>query len=102
MPVRAVVLHARAGREIREAFRWYVQRSPWAAQRFQAAVTVAVQRIALAAEQGSPYRQRYRWMRLPRFPYLFFYEVQDPHPVMIYALAHVRRRPGYWLRRTRP
>jgi len=33
---------------------------------------------------------------------LLFYEVRDPQPVLIYALAHVRRRSGYWLRRIRP
>ena len=102
MPVRVVAIQAQAGREFRQAFHWYARRSPSAAQRFQTAVADMVRRIASAAEQGSPYRQRYRWMRLRRFPYLVYYEIRDPHPVLIHALAHVHRRPGYWLRRTRP
>ena len=102
MPVRAVAINARAGREIRQAFRWYARRSQAAAQRFQAAFNGLIQRVASAAEQGAPYGQRYRWMRLPRFPYQLYYEIRDPHPVLIYALAHDSRRPGYWLRRTRP
>ena len=28
--------------------------------------------------------------------------IRDPHPVLIYAAAHARRRPGYWLRRGWP
>jgi plasmid stabilization system protein ParE len=73
-----------------------------AAQRFRQAVDRVVQRIAATAEQGAPFRQQFRWLRLQRFPYLFYYEIRDPQPVLIYAVAHARRRPGYWLRRTRP
>jgi plasmid stabilization system protein ParE len=102
MPTRSTVIHPLAGQEMRASYRWYARRSQAAAQRFEAALEDVVQRIVLWAEQGAPYRQQYRWMRLPRFPYLLFYEVRDPQPVLIYALAHVRRRSGYWLRRTRP
>ena len=99
MAVRPLVLHPRAVRELRAAYHWYARRSPAAAQRFQRAVDAVLQRIASAAEQGAPYRQLYHWMRLRRFPYLVYYEIRDPQPVMIYAVAHAGRRPGYWLRR---
>jgi plasmid stabilization system protein ParE len=102
MAVRAVDMHPLTVRELRAAYRWYARRSPAAAQRFRLAVDQVIQRIATAAEQGSPYRQVYRWMRPRRFPYLLYYEIRDPQPVLIYAVAQVRRRPGYWLRRTRP
>jgi plasmid stabilization system protein ParE len=102
MAVRAVEIHPRAAEELRAAYRWYARRSPATAGRFQQAVDHVVGRITTAAEQGSPFRQRYRWMRLRRFPYLIYYEVRDPQPVLIYAAAHAGRRPGYWLRRTRP
>jgi toxin ParE1/3/4 len=102
MPVRAVAINATAGREIRQAFRWYARRSPSAAQQFQASVDTVIQRIASVAEQGSPFQQRYRWMRLHRFPYLVYYEIRDPNPALVYAFGHIHRRPGYWLRRTRP
>jgi plasmid stabilization system protein ParE len=102
MVVRAVDIHPLALRELRAAYRWYARRSPTAVQRFRVAVNRVIQRIATAAEQGSPYRQRYRWLRLPRFPYLLFYEIRDPQPVLIYAVAHAGRRQGYWLRRPPP
>jgi plasmid stabilization system protein ParE len=101
MAQRIVDLHPLAVREARAAYRWYARRNPGAAQRFQDALRRAVQRIATTAEQGSPYRQRYRWVRLQRFPYLVYYEVRDPRPVLVYAIAHASRRPGYWLRRPR-
>jgi len=58
----------------------------------------------LQPEQGAPFGRRFRWVRVGRFPYLVvdYYEIRDPSPVLVYGLAHVRRRPGYWLRRTRP
>ncbi len=68
-------------------------------QRFRLTADRVVQRIAMVAEQASPYRLRYRWMRLQRFPYLVYYEICAPQRVLIYAVAHARRRPGYWLRR---
>jgi plasmid stabilization system protein ParE len=102
MPLRAVDLDPLAAKELRAAYRWYARRSTAAAGRFQTALNNTFQRIAAAAEHGTPFRQRFRWMRLSRFPYLLYYEIRDPHPVYVYAAAHAHRRPGYWLRRTRP
>jgi plasmid stabilization system protein ParE len=102
MPPRVVELHRLAGRELRKARRWYERRSSASARRFQGAVGQVMQQIAAAAELGSPFQQRFRWMQVKRFPYLLYYEIRDPHPVWVYAVAHVRRRPGYWLRRVPP
>jgi hypothetical protein len=33
-----------------------------------------------------------------RFPYSIVYK-QDPDKIVIVAIAHQRRRPGYWQRR---
>jgi hypothetical protein len=40
-------------------------------------------------------------MRVRRFPYVLYYEILDSFTVMIYAVSHTGRRPGYWLRRAR-
>src|SRR5262244_1372375 len=100
MALRAVDFHPLAVREAQAAYRWYARRSPATAQRFQQALARAVQRIETGAEQGTPYRQHYRWVPLHRFPYLLYYEIRGPHSVLVYAVAHARRRPGYWTRRT--
>lgn len=102
MPFRAVEFHRLAKRELHEARRRYRRRSPATAQRFQQAANQVFQQIAYNAELGAPYQQRFRWMLVKRFPYLLYYEIRDPLPVMIYAVAHARRRPNYWLRRTGP
>lgn len=41
-------------------------------------------------------------MRVRRFSYILYYEILDPTQVVVYAVAHSSRRPGYWLRRPRP
>ncbi len=102
MPPRTVVLHSLAARELQTAYRWYARRSPAAARRFQAAVGRVVQRLETAAEQGTIFRQAYRWMPLRRYPYLVYYEIRDSSSVLVFAVAHAGRRPGYWLRRPRP
>ena len=102
MAIRTVDVHPLAEKEMRAAYRRYARLNPEAAVRFRAALDRVAERIATGAEQGAPFRLRYRWMRLRRFPYLLYYEIRDPLPVLVYAVAHSRRRLGYWLRRARP
>ncbi len=102
MVQRSVAFHPLAARELQAAYRWYARRSPFAAGRFQQAADRVRQRLETAAEQGSPFRPPYRWMRLRRFPYLLYYEIRDAQAVIAYAVAHAGRRPGYRLRRPRP
>jgi len=93
--------HRLAALEYRLAFNWYANRSPSAARRFRREIKRVIEQILHAPHLGSVYRGPYRWMRLRRFPYLIYYARIDPTHVILYALAHGRRRPGYWLWRTR-
>src|SRR6058998_2641278 len=96
-----VVFHELAAKEYRSARRWYRKRSPAAADNFRIAIDEVVLRIAETPEQGVIFRERYRWLRTRRFPYVVFYEVTSETRATIYAVAHGRRRPGYWVRRAR-
>jgi toxin ParE1/3/4 len=100
--VRIVLFHPKAAKEYRLAQRWYVRRSLKAAQRFQQAIERVIERLETAAEQGTPFRANYHWMRARRFPYLLYYEIFSLNLVWVYAVAHGRRRSGYWLRRAQP
>lgn len=98
----SVVFHRLAAREYRLARAWYRRRSPATAERFRDEVDRVVKRISKAPLQGAVFRDDFRWMRLQRFPYLLFYEVVDSSVIRVYAVAHARRRLGYWLRRKFP
>jgi plasmid stabilization system protein ParE len=102
MAERIVILHPLAAREYLAAIRWYARRSTRAAERFREAIDRVIHQIETAAEQGTVFRSPFYWMRARRFPYVLYYEISDPGPTWVYAVAHVRRRAGYWLRRARP
>jgi plasmid stabilization system protein ParE len=103
MPNAVVRFHRLAAAEYRSASDRYRKSSAAAVRRFRMEVKRVVQRLAAGPNQGAVFRGPYRWMRLRRFPYLLYYRLITPNMVLVYAVAHSRRRAGYWLHRaTRP
>ena len=99
MPKAVIHFHPLAAAEYRAALSWYRNRSNMAAQGFRDEIRRVIHRIAADPDQGTIFRGPYRWMRLRRFPYLVFYKSLSANAVRIQAVAHGRRRLGYWLRR---
>jgi plasmid stabilization system protein ParE len=91
-----------ATRDLDDASRWYLRRNPRRAQRFAQAVDRAVKQIANAPDRWPVYQGPFRWVRAGRFPYILYYRILDPSTVLIYAVSHTSRRPGYWKRRSPP
>ena len=50
-------------------------------------------------ELGRPVGRGLRRALLRKFPYSLFYAV-DSDEILVVAVAHQRRRPGYWRKRT--
>ncbi len=90
-----VRLHPEARAELREARRWYYERSPLSATAFTHSVDNAVSRIVEAPTQYPLADQRTRKLVLPRFPFNIFYLQSEPE-IVIVAVAHQKRRPAYW------
>jgi toxin ParE1/3/4 len=91
--------HREARAEYRAAVAWYRERSLDAARRMVEAVDAGLLSIrqhplAWPAWRGGPARRRL----LHRFPYSLIYGVSTDE-VVIFAVAHHSRRPGYWLDR---
>ena len=100
MPAEVIFDHS-ASREYLQARRWYAVR---AEERIAEGFTHEVNRVlVLIAENpeaaGTEFRQHYRWVRLHRFPYLIYYRIANFDTVVVLAVAHKRRRLGYWMRR---
>jgi plasmid stabilization system protein ParE len=94
-----VRFHRLAAREYEEARTWYERRGTGLGDEFAEETDRAIARIA-----NDPYRRpvcfgRFRRVRLGRFPYSLYYYVVDPSRILVLAVAHARRRPGYWRRR---
>jgi plasmid stabilization system protein ParE len=81
--------------EIEEASRWYERRSPSAAIGFTDAIDAAVAQIHRLPLAWSPYAMDTRRYVLRGYPYYVVYRA-DPSRVVIIAVAHTSRRPGYW------
>jgi len=97
--VKPVVLQSEAKAELRRARLWYDRRRPGLGQGLLDEVLAALDRIERDNFVGLLYEStRFRFRRLNRFPYVIYYECL-PDRVRVVAIAHERRRPGYWKRR---
>ena len=91
----AVEILPEAEAEIREAFLWYFERSPIAADAFRTETLEAIDRLGVDARMWPADEDAVRRHVLRHFPYTVFYEIQDAC-VTVLAVAHQRRQPGYW------
>jgi toxin ParE1/3/4 len=99
MPTVRLLFHRLAAREYRLARDWYRERSVEVAQRFVLAVDRALDRVAADTESLPVVTGTYRYARISGFPYVLVVRRDDRGAVMIIAVAHTSRRPGYWRRR---
>ncbi len=90
-----VRFHPAARLELREARGWYEDRSTLASIAFAYEVAEAIDRIAEAPARHPVGEYGTRRSILPKFPFSIIYRA-DENDVVIVALAHHKRRPGYW------
>lgn len=85
-----------AVQEFDEAVSWYHQRSAVAARRFNKEVVV-VERLLLRQPRIGTHINglEFRLFPVHGFPYTLVYAATDSE-IIIIALTHNRRRPGYW------
>ena len=84
--------------EAREAFLWYSKRSTIAAEAFRAELIKAIDGLSMHPMMWPADADGIRLQLLRHLPYTLHYEVRD-QTVTVLAVAHQRRRPGYWLDR---
>lgn len=90
-----VQFHPAAVEEVEATYRWYRERSSSASAAFRAELDRVVTLIAEAPERPALYLHGTRRVLLRRFPFAVVYRLTDAS-VQIVAIAHGRRRPGYW------
>lgn len=97
---RTLVIHRLATREYEAARRRYArQAGPTTELRFIVALREAYQSIVDAAESCAPFGRHCRWVKTKKFPFIVYFAILDDAHAIVLAVAHERRRPGYWLRR---
>jgi plasmid stabilization system protein ParE len=90
--------HPEARKEFREAILWYRAKNPNAATEFRITVSDAVRQVARDPRRWPRYLHGTRSFVLDRFPFSIIY-LDAAEFVNIVAVAHSKRKPGYWKRR---
>jgi len=81
--------------ELDQAFRWYESQAPGLGDAFLIEVLSAADRVSLYPEAWHSLDGGLRRCRLNRFPYGLIYAIESGD-VLVLAVAHLHREPGYW------
>jgi toxin ParE1/3/4 len=95
MASKPLRFHPEAEREYLTALAWYRQRSLIAAVNFESALGRAIAKIEEAPQRWPFYFRDFRKYTLWQFPFSIMYQ-EFLSEIIVFAVAHGRRRPGYW------
>jgi plasmid stabilization system protein ParE len=87
--------HPDAEAEFIEAAIYYERNVPGLGERFGREVYEIIEQLLRYPGIGSPIDPNLRRIALVRFPYYLIYD-HTPDVLRLVAVAHTRRRPGYW------
>ena len=93
--MRGVEFHPEAEAELLSAAQYFESHLENLGLDFLLAVRRAYERILEFPNSGRPFGRRLRRTLLRGFPYGLLYRV-EPSRILIVAVAHLHRRPGYW------
>ncbi len=93
--MKPVEFHPEATAELEAAVDYYEERVPGLGVDFRKEVEMAAQKIQAAPLRWMAYSKNTRRFLIRRFSHLvIFFELGDK--ILIVAVAHGKRRPGYW------
>jgi toxin ParE1/3/4 len=92
---------AEARAELIDQADYYDEKRPGLGDRFINEVERAVDFASRFPMVGSPWLHGTRRVFTQRFPFAVVYRL-DPEGIVIFAVAHSRRRPDYWRNRAAP
>lgn len=101
MDMLPIEYHPEARRELIGALEWYSERSRESAQKFFQEVGRAQEAIQKDPHTWALYLYGTRRYLLERFEYVVVYRMLNDR-IQFVAIAHGRRKPGYWVDRLSP
>lgn len=90
-----IVVHEGADEELRAATIFYDSRESGLGAQFLDEFSLALEKILKRPLSHSVFFDQYRRYLMFRFPYSVVYRTEGER-IVILAVAHLRRRPGYW------
>jgi len=79
-----------------EATQYYAEISPSLAASFVSQVESGINQILLHPQAWQLIEEDVRRYLIKRFPFGIYYTIEDNNSVLIQAVMHLSRKPGYW------
>jgi toxin ParE1/3/4 len=98
---RKIYFHEAAVEEADVAFTWYYVRSPKAAQGFLEEMARILEEMSHSPQLSVPYQSGTKRAIFRRYPYSIIF-IPRSERIDVLAIAHAKRRPGYWRKRQMP
>jgi plasmid stabilization system protein ParE len=96
--VKPHVFHPEAGEEYTQAVEYYAAITPELGRRFNDEIDRLIQEVCHQPGRFLRFSPPARRALARKFPYSVVY-LDEPDRVWIVAVAHAKRRPGYWRQR---
>jgi plasmid stabilization system protein ParE len=93
-----VIFGSEASAEFLASVKYYEDCQPNLGRRFRLAVDSAIEKIAETPFCYRVLHAPFRRYLLQKFPFSIIYSIEPDH-IRILAVAHTKRKPGYWLDR---
>lgn len=98
--MKPLVVHPEAEAELQVAAGYYEERVAGLGSEFLEEIGDCFRRVEAAPGSWPVAYGTFRRVYARRFPYTVFYE-ERPDRISVLAIAHQKRRPGYWRKRGR-
>jgi toxin ParE1/3/4 len=100
--MRKITFHEEADSEIHEAALYYEERTADLGLAFLDEVEKTSERILAHPMAYQRVTEEVRQALVARFPYSILYVIESDEHIRVIAVAHLKRRPGYWRKRLQP
>lgn len=88
-------IHELAAKEFDDAIDWYDKQSEGLGKRFKRIVTKSIEKIRNNPEWYLKESDDLYKSYIPKFPYKILFTIEK-HEIIIWAIAHMHRKPWYW------
>lgn len=100
--MRKITFHEEADSEIHEAALYYEGRATGLGLAFLDEIEKTSERILSHPMAYQRVAEEVRQALVARFPYSMLYVIEADEHIRVIAVAHLKRRPGYWWKRLQP
>jgi hypothetical protein len=88
-----------AQEELHASLAWYEKQKAGLGQRFLESVSSGLGFIRNNSQVHAFFYKEYRRVLLKQFPFALVYRIVSDDEIVVVAVAHMKRKPGYWKKR---